>query len=83
MRTTKRLVLLRFQQSQRSMLTKHFPTTVEASDPDGDTLSYYLTQAPTGLSIDRSTGAISWQPTNEQAGSNLVEVQVLDGKGKV
>ena len=59
-----------------------FSYAVEASDPDGDTLSYYLTQAPTGLSIDRSTGAISWQPTNEQTGGNLVEMQVLDGKGK-
>ena len=59
-----------------------FTYDVEATDADGDPLSYYLTEAPAGLQIDRETGVISWTPTNEQAGPNIVAVQVLDGKGK-
>ena len=59
-----------------------FTYDVEASDPDGDLLSYYLLQAPSGLDINQTTGEMSWTPTNEQAGTSTVEVIVLDGKGK-
>ena len=59
-----------------------FTYDVDATDVDGDTLSYYLTNAPAGLQIDQETGLISWIPTSEQVGSNVVAVQILDGKGK-
>jgi len=52
---------------------------VEATDPDaGDTLTYSLTTAPSGMSIDSATGVIQWTPTNEQIGDNGVVVQVAD-----
>jgi VCBS repeat-containing protein len=52
---------------------------VNATDPDvGDTLAYALTTAPTGMSINTSTGVISWTPTNAQVGSHSVTVRVRD-----
>lgn len=52
---------------------------VDASDPDaGDTLSYSLTAAPTGMSIDPVSGLITWTPNNGQVGSNDVTVLVTD-----
>ena len=36
---------------------------VNASDANGDTLSYSLTQAPAGMTINASTGLIAWTPT--------------------
>ena len=55
--------------------------TVTASDPDGDALAYYLKAAPQGLAINRTTGEITWTPTENQIGSNPVEVLVIDGRG--
>lgn len=53
---------------------------VRASDPNSDTLSYALTQAPSGMTID-SLGRIAWMPTFAQVGTNAVTVAVSDGFG--
>lgn len=52
---------------------------VDASDPDGDTLTYLLTSSPGGMSISSSTGEISWTPSNSQAGMHNITVRVSDG----
>ncbi|PKP59530.1 hypothetical protein CVT91_06565 [Candidatus Atribacteria bacterium HGW-Atribacteria-1] len=53
---------------------------VNATDPDGDTLTYSLTISPTGMTINSSTGLISWTPISAQIGDNNVTVEVSDGK---
>jgi len=52
---------------------------IEATDPNGDTLTYSLTVSPTGMTINSTTGAISWTPTEAQIGENEVLVEVSDG----
>ena len=52
---------------------------VNATDADGDTLTYSLTTAPSGTTIDSSTGVISWTPT--VGGSYSVTISVSDGNG--
>ena len=37
---------------------------VNASDANGDTLTYSLRQAPAGMTINASTGLIAWTPTS-------------------
>ena len=54
---------------------------VEASDADGDVLSYSLVEAPSGMAIDGTSGLISWTPTSAQVGSHPVTLQVDDGNG--
>ncbi len=54
---------------------------LNATDADGDTLSYALTTSPAGMSIDALTGAIAWTPSVTQIGSHEVEVSVNDGHG--
>ena len=54
---------------------------VEAEDPDGDTLTYALLAGPKGMSIDSTTGVITWVPTNADVGSHYVVVRVSDGHG--
>jgi len=55
---------------------------VDATDPDvGDVLSYSLTTFPSGMSINSSTGLISWTPDNSQVGSHPVLVEVFDEAG--
>jgi len=50
---------------------------VNATDSDGDTLVYSLTTTPSGMSINSSTGLITWTPT--AAGNYNVTVRVSDG----
>jgi RHS repeat-associated protein len=55
---------------------------VTATDPDaGDVLTYSLTTAPAGMSIDGASGLIQWTPAAAQAGDHPVEVKVQDAGG--
>jgi len=56
---------------------------VNATDPDGDALTYTLSVAPIGMNIDYSTGIISWSPSSFQLGDNEVVVRVSDGTSSV
>ncbi len=51
---------------------------VEADDPDDDTLTYTLLEAPVGMEID-SNGRITWEPEGGSINANDVEVEVSDG----
>jgi RHS repeat-associated protein len=51
---------------------------VQASDPDGDALSYALATAPAGMTIS-ATGLITWTP--DAQGAFSVELSVTDGEG--
>lgn len=53
----------------------------DASDSDGDPLSYKLLVAPVGMSIASNTGAITWTPTLQQVGRHDVAIEVSDGRG--
>lgn len=55
---------------------------VDATDPDSiDVLSYSLTTAPAGMTIDPATGLIQWTPTTNQIGIQSVTVRVQDPGG--
>lgn len=56
---------------------------VIAADPNvGDLLSYSLTTAPAGMTIN-ATGLIQWVPTEAQVGTQAVTVRVQDQVGMV
>ena len=50
---------------------------VEATDPDGDILTYSLITKPMGMTINPATGLIGWPPKAE--GNYVVVVKVSDG----
>ncbi len=52
---------------------------VEATDPDGDVLTYSITTKPAGMTINSVTGLIWWIPTLAQVGFQEVTVMVTDG----
>ena len=52
---------------------------VEATDPNGDTLEFSLLVHPTGMTIDSTTGVVTWTPTESQIGEIEVVVEVSDG----
>jgi hypothetical protein len=53
-----------------------------ASDEDGDSLTFSLSSAPSGMTIDAQTGLIEWTPL-EGVTSGNVEVTVSDGTEQV
>jgi hypothetical protein len=55
--------------------------TVTAVDSDGDRLSYTLDKAPTGMTIDKTTGRIQWELAVGTSGSHRVKVLIEDGQG--
>jgi len=54
---------------------------VEATDPDGDVLTFSLTSSPAGMTIDPASGLIQWTPSSAQVGRNDVTVRVQDSAG--
>ncbi|GAB5443698.1 MAG: hypothetical protein Fues2KO_40470 [Fuerstiella sp.] len=54
---------------------------VAANDADQDTLTFSLTQAPTGMTINPQTGRIQWTPATGQDGNADVGVTVADSLG--
>ena len=54
---------------------------VNATDANGGTLSYSLTQAPAGMSINAINGLIAWTPSAAQTGEQAVTVRVVDPGG--
>jgi len=58
----------------------NFSFTSSATDADGNTLSYSLSGAPAGASINSSTGVFTWTPTEAQGpGVYPFSVVVSDG----
>ncbi|THJ10924.1 MAG: copper oxidase [Nitrospira sp. CG24C] len=53
---------------------------VNATDANGDTLTYSLDTAPVDMGINAVTGQITWTPTSGQMGANQVTVRVADPK---
>ncbi len=60
-----------------------FAYLVDAEDADSDVLTYSLLDAPDGMTIDSTTGEISWLPLAAAVGLNNVAVLVEDGNGGV
>lgn len=54
---------------------------VEATDADGDVLTYSLVTFPENMTINTATGLIEWVPNGDQVGDHEVTVRVEDGKG--
>jgi RHS repeat-associated protein len=53
----------------------------EASDPNGDTLSFSLIASPVGMLIDSASGRVDWTPSAGQIGTHAVGIRVDDGRG--
>jgi hypothetical protein len=55
--------------------------TFLAYDPDGDTLTWNKVSGPEWLTIDVFNGTIYGTPSEENLGSNVITIEVSDGRG--
>ncbi|HEV8298910.1 MAG TPA: putative Ig domain-containing protein, partial [Acidimicrobiales bacterium] len=58
--------------------TREYRYDADATDVDGDPLTYSFSSAPAGMTIDATTGLIRWTP--DSAGSAAVVVRASDGR---
>jgi len=59
-----------------------YTVTITADDDDaGDVLTYSLVSPPARMSINSSSGVITWTPDNSQVGDNLITVKAADLSG--
>ena len=56
---------------------------LSARDPEGDPLSYVLTDRPDGMTVDNAASEITWVPRIGAAGIHHVEVVVRDSHGNL
>jgi hypothetical protein len=78
LQTGNRLPAITSQPMTRPALGEMYVYDVDAEDPDGDTLTYALSVAPDGMTIDAATGRIEWTASFTR---QRVEVTVSDGNG--
>ncbi len=57
-----------------------YRTDVSVSDADGDPLTLKLLNGPSGLTLDESTGRLSWTTAVANIGTHAVKVSVTDGR---
>lgn len=56
---------------------------IKANDADQDKLTFVLEQAPSGVALDKVTGLLKWTPTNDDVGTQVIQLRVEDGRGGV
>jgi hypothetical protein len=56
---------------------------VNATDPNGDSVTYKLLTSPEGMTIEENTGLITWNTLTSNKGNQSVFVEVSDGRGGV
>lgn len=60
------------------VLDEPYSYAIAASDPDGGTLRYALTEGPAGMTVNPTTGVVQWTPTFIGA---RAKVTITDGQG--
>ncbi|MEM6471960.1 MAG: putative Ig domain-containing protein, partial [Planctomycetota bacterium] len=55
--------------------------TINAVDPDGTDVAYWLVSGPESMTVDPITGAITWTPTSEDDAETSVHVRMEDEDG--
>ena len=65
----------------QSLVGDIYRYNVDATDPDGDALTYRLSSSPLNMTIDSLTGQINWNTATTQPGTYQTEVQVIDNRG--
>ncbi|MBD2459072.1 putative Ig domain-containing protein [Nostoc sp. FACHB-87] len=59
----------------------NFTYQLTATDAENDPLTFFLAEAPQGVSIDLDTALLSWTPNNNQTGEQTITIKVVDGRG--
>lgn len=56
---------------------------ITATDPDGDALTYTIDKGPEGMTIDSSSGLITWEAGPDKAGTYELRMSINDNNGGI
>jgi len=62
---------------------KEYTYQANVDDEDGDSVYFYLVNAPTGMEIDSTSGYIFWNVGLNQTGSYYINIKASDKKGGI
>ena len=65
----------------QTSISQQYSYNSTAVDADGGRLTYALQSAPSGMTIDPSTGKVSWAATAADIGRHAIAISVADGRG--
>ncbi len=68
--------------STRGNVGRDYLTDLISSE-EGSGLLYSFLSAPTGATIDATTGVINWTPIESQIGANTFTIELVDSAGNV
>jgi len=58
----------------------YWSTWLSATDDDGDAITFaFANEAPEGMTINATSGRITWTPDNDDVGTHRLQVSVSDG----
>ncbi|MCL6582932.1 MAG: HYR domain-containing protein [bacterium] len=66
--------------NQKVMVGNTLSFTVQATDEDGDAITYAASNLPAGATLDENSGQFTWTPT--QVGTYSVEITATDSTGR-
>jgi RHS repeat-associated protein len=83
------MIVPRFRSTNRRPVFTSTPVTTaqeaqaylfdaNATDPDGQTLTYWLDDGPVGMTINQTSGVVNWTPTRNQVGTHSVAIRAQD-----
>jgi hypothetical protein len=67
--------------TETTITTGLYTYDVDATDPEDDAITYSLTQAPAGMTIDPDTGVLDWTVGGGDLGMHDVTVRATDARG--
>jgi RHS repeat-associated protein len=67
--------------TEHSLPAATYTYDAEAFDPDGEVITYSLAAAPQGMTVNPSTGLVTWPVTVASAGDHAVTLRVQDARG--
>ncbi|MFQ5474413.1 MAG: S8 family serine peptidase, partial [Candidatus Nanoarchaeia archaeon] len=72
-----------FTSTPRTSATEDIAYSYDANSSDEAYSNYFLITSPSGMTMDASTGVISWTANNSQVGANMVNISVNDTNGGI
>ncbi|HUP82468.1 MAG TPA: putative Ig domain-containing protein [Pirellula sp.] len=65
------------------IVDKAYSYSIQATDENGDSVSYRLAESPKSMTIDSITGKIAWAPKTTDIGNHNIVIEATDGRGGV
>jgi len=82
-RALNEIPILTAQADTTALEDELYSYAIQASDANGDTLSYTLVTGPDSMSVNAASGLVQWTPDQSNVGSHSISIRIDDGKNGI